>query len=305
MHDNLTFAADAATPDVAVEVPGISDFRIAQLRRTFSFLREESPYYGELLQGMNASQMDPESILGRLPVWTPGQWDALRGSMRTGPIDDVILGYTSGTTNYCPTPILYARSELESRDMLHAHAVAGASGAEAGRTLILVNPCVHGAAQMTVLGDTGLIHPLRGRQNFEQARRLLERTSEPFKAFPPIRGLSGTLFLLKAISLYLLQARGRLDDLGFDHIYVAREILSPRWRTRLETWWGARVTPVYGFSEMQVCNAMQCPDCQYYHLPPTGLAEVLDEERGWTAIEPGGRGMLAITGFYVSIHGGP
>jgi phenylacetate-coenzyme A ligase PaaK-like adenylate-forming protein len=296
--DLATTTIGSAADDATAKISDLSAYRSSQLDRTLVFLQEKSPYYRESLRNLNTSQMDPESILHRLPTLTAGEWGKLQGSLRTGPLDDVILGYTSGTTNYLPTPVLCSTRELEIHELLQAHGMMNAEVTQTGKTLILAHPYAHGAAGMTGFGDTELVHPLCCRENLSQIVLLLEHKVEPFASFPPITKIGGNLMKLKALSLYLLQIRGRMDDLDIKQIYVGRQILSPRWRSRLEAWWRAEVIPVYGFSEMRVCNAMECPECRYYHLPPSGMAEVLNEELSWTPVQPGGRGMLAITGFY-------
>jgi hypothetical protein len=75
-------------------------------------------------------------------------------------------------------------------------------------------------------------------------------------------------------------------------------MLSPAWRHRLERWWGASIETIYGFSELAVCNARLCPACDHYHLPPSGLAEVVDPGDAARGALSSGRGALVVTAFY-------
>jgi hypothetical protein len=275
------------------ELTTITEYRLSRLRETLLFLMEKSPYYGKLLEQLDVSGPDPDSILRSLPAMSSAEWGANRVSLRTGSVSGVAIGYTGGTTTRTGTPILSVERELT---------LTPGDAARTGLGLALINPNAHGVAAMTGFGENVIVHALGSPEHYEQAMHLLDGRIEPFASMPRISQIDSSGFRIKALSLYLLRHRGRMDDLGVSRIFVGRNLLSPRWRTRLENWWGAAVTPVYGFSEMRMCNAYECGYCGYYHLPVTGLAEVLRDEPDGGRVFPGERGLLAVTGFYPFIQ---
>lgn len=279
----------------ALEPIGLSDYRTVLLRNTLLFLRERSPFYRERLADLDPDldleHGDVRTVLRALPPLAHEEWARARADMRTGPLDGVTLGYTSGTTG-SPAPHFTTQRELD--------AVQAAFGVEtsAGGTLVVANMIQHGAAGLTGYSDRTVVHPMCRPEHYEQIAALLEHKAEPYDRLPKISEIHAQTMHFKALTMALLRQRGRVDDLGVERISLGRNLLSPRWRSRLETWWGAAVVSTYGFSEMRVCNANECLDCGFYHMPPTCLAEVLDESRDWEPVQPGGRGLLAVTGFY-------
>ncbi|HEY3870034.1 MAG TPA: hypothetical protein VGM10_16845 [Actinocrinis sp.] len=291
MDSTLTAAGPKAEPGPEPEPDlgrRLADYRSAQLGETFAFLRAHSAFYRDLLPAGDLDQRRPELILRDLPPLKPDAWEAARHSMRTGTPDNVVLGYTSGSTG---NPKVFLRQP----DEFDAVRTAFDPRAAARRTLVLVAP-THGAAALSGFSGSMLVHFLCNPEHYAQVSALLERRDPAYAGLPPITDIRAQR--IKALTLYLLRTRGRVDDLGIERITAGRFFLSPRWRDRLERWWGAEVTVAYGFSEMAVCNALECRDCGYFHMPPMCLAEVLDEEAGWQPVRPGGRGALAVTGFH-------
>ncbi|MFJ5927712.1 hypothetical protein ACIQF6_34465 [Kitasatospora sp. NPDC092948] len=203
---------------------------------------------------------------------------------------DAVLGYTSGTTGE-PTAFLSTPKEHAELDRLQA------SRASEGLTLSFTSTN-HGSAAFGGFTNGVVPQPLVTAAQYEHVALMLERRTEPYSSLSRVTGLEGTLFRVKELTLYLMERRGRLDDLGIKVITVGRNLLSPGWRDRLERWWGAEIRCVYGFSELRVCNAVTCPTCTYHHMPPTGLAEVLPMDDDRSPVQPGGRGRLAVTAFH-------
>ena len=108
----------------------------------------------------------------------------------------------------------------------------------------------------------------------------------------------GTLRQIKDLTLYMLERHRRLDGFGVETIEAGRHMLSPRWQQRLSSLWGADIIPVYGFSELSMCNARKCRHCTYYHLPPTCIGEVVDLSNTDRYTAAGGRGSIVVTAFY-------
>ncbi|MEV3859117.1 hypothetical protein AB0J38_32990 [Streptomyces sp. NPDC050095] len=264
----------------------LSAFRTDRLARTLRFLQQRSPYYREIFADRVIVTGNAKDILHTLPAVTPDDWASIRPSIRTGPITSAAIGYTSGTTG-SPTPFLHLPEELDLGDIRQG---------PRPRSLVLLD-AIHGATAFGGFPSDATVHLLGSPVNHEQIARLLEREIEPFASMEAIEEIYTSLFFFKGLTLDLMHRRGRVDDLGIRRVVVAREFLSPQWKQRLGDWWQAEVTALYGFSEMRVCNALSCSSCGYFHMPPTALAEVLDDETG-DPVEPGGRGLLAVTGFY-------
>ena len=202
---------EAVSSDTTTEISELSAYRAAQLYRTLIFLKERSPYYSELFQGVNIDGSDPRAILRSLPPMTAGQWGDLRASIRTVPLSGSTLGYTSGTSTGMPTPFLSVPRELEAHEMVSLKTM------QQGSMLMLAHPYAHGAAQITGNGDAVQVHMLCRHAHFEQVRLLLEHKAEPFVALPRLQYIAGDLSLLKSLSLHLLANRGRLNDLGISN----------------------------------------------------------------------------------------
>ena len=282
--ENQSDAADAAASE------DLRGFRLAQLANTLGFAGAKSPYYRDLLAGIDLPPSNPMDVLATLPPLDSNDWAMVRTQLRTGPLTGAQVGFTSGTTSQ-PTPYVTVSRELE--------AYRAMAGNQSGDKLTLVLSNVnHGVGGLAGLSEGCIISRISEPQHFAQASALLEHEQEPYASLPRVGVIDGALFQVRALSLYLLERRGRLDDLGVKQIYVGRNILSEGWKARLSEWWGAEVRSSYGFSEMRVCNAGECDECGYYHMPPTGLVEVLDDEHDWRPVEPGARGLLAMTGFY-------
>lgn len=268
----------------------LGSHRREELSRTLQFLATESPYYRSLLDGSDISAVNSVDILRGLPILRPSEWQQCRSSLRTAPLSDVSLGYTSGTTSS-------HHAFVVAQDELSAFDDARQATLKTERTM-RISRINHGQAAFTGLGPDSIIQPILLPAQLEQAALLLERTQEPFSALEPVRHLQGTLQQIKALTLHLQHRRGRVDDLGVQRITVGRNMLSPRWRKRLEEWWGVEVQVIFGCSELSVCNAALCGSCEYFHLPPSCFGEVVSMDDAERIVEPGGRGALLLTAFF-------
>jgi len=287
---DLAYTQDAGSPDLA-------GYRHARLDETLSFVGDQSPYYRGLLKQLyGPARSGPEEILRSVPPLSKAQWEAERAQLRTGPATRIMIGYARGTSAGAPSPILSVAEDFRGLKALQR------PGGQAGPTLLLVDPGSHGMAELAPQNGNVIVHALSRPEHYEQVRQILDRTAKPFAPMAQVRQIDSTLSQVKALSFYLMRHRGRMDDLGVDRLTVVRNILTPRWRHLLETWWDAQITPMYGFSEMRMCTASECGHCGYFHMPITGLAEVLDEDACWSRVRPGGRGMLAVTGFWPYIQ---
>lgn len=273
------------------ELSGPAAYRQSQLANTLRFVQENSPYYRELLRDRDLEPGQAEEALRSLPPLDLSAWSAARSQLRTGPLRGVTIGYAEGPAGQ-PTPFLSVQREVEAlenalRDTDRSAEILVISGS---------NHC--DAVSPTARADGRVVHPLYRQEHYRQVAALLEREIEPFSLMPRIDAIEADLVSMKALTLYLMHRRGRVDDLGITRISVSRNLLSRRWRIRLEDWWGAQVESVFGIAEMPMCDARSCADCGYFHMPPSCLVEVLNGDEDWEPVRPGGRGMLAVTGFH-------
>ncbi|GAA1181860.1 hypothetical protein GCM10009664_55010 [Kitasatospora gansuensis] len=273
----------------SVTVGELEAYRRAQLAQTLTFVGRSSPYYAAHLSGKAITPETARAHLRRLPVMTGQSWQDSRAAIRTGTPAGAVVGYTSGTTG---EPAAFLSSPTERAELARLQAARRSEGLTLSFTSVN-----HGSAAFGGF-TTGVVpQPLVTEAQYEQVALMLERATEPYASLEPVRGLEGTLFRIKELTLYLMERRGRLDDLGIKAVTVGRNLLSPAWRRRLEDWWGAEVRSVYGFSELRVCNAASCGVCGYHHMPPTGLAEILPLHDD-SPVRPGERGRLVVTAFH-------
>jgi phenylacetate-coenzyme A ligase PaaK-like adenylate-forming protein len=278
-----------ADPSIADQ---LSAHRISALASTLSYIQSSSPYYLGLLSGREITVSSATDILRSLPLMSAERWQAERDRIRTAPIGSALLGYTGGSTGK-HKPFLSTQAERNAIKGLF-----GANVKTAMRTLNLVN-MTHGVPSLDDYGANAVSVPFVAYHgHFDTAAKILERQMEPYRAMPPFEALSGSLHMIKQFTIHLLKRRGRVDDLGVGQITVFSQMLSPRWRARLEDWWQAEITEVYGSSELRMCNSVKCKYCDHYHLPPTCIGEVVDLDDG-SSIEASSRcGSLAVTAFY-------
>lgn len=265
-------------------------YRRERLTATLIAAQQDSPFYGELLSTVEITPETAVRTLSALPVLNSSEWEDRRGSIRTRSPDKVIVGFTSG---YTGTPKMYMSTEAERQ----AYLTAAAPLDERGRTLNFVG-INHGVQTAQDNLDGVVTMPLVDPGHYAQAARLLERDAEPYRSLPPFDAIAGTLRNIKHLSLYLLNNRTTLTDLGIKKILVYRHLLSAGWRRRLQDWWGADVSTSYGISELTACGFESCAACDHYHAPPSAFTEYLDPIDRSSPVRPGERGTLVITALH-------
>jgi phenylacetate-coenzyme A ligase PaaK-like adenylate-forming protein len=260
---------------------------VATLRHT----QESSPFYGRVLGGIEITLANAREVLLSLPVLPVNEWQARRSQIRTGSIDGATIGYTRGSTG--PAKV-FLSTQGENRAMESLLRDAAISPMH---TLNLIN-MAHGAASFENLSPNTVAVPFFLPDiHFEAAAKALERAVFPYSELRKFDAISSSLHMVKQFSYYLMKTRRRLTDFDVHKIIVFSQMLSPRWRARLEDWWKAEVEEVYGSSELRMCNSRRCTDCGYFHLPPTCIGELVDLDGA--PIDTQQRiGLLAITVFY-------
>lgn len=261
--------------------------RLIALSGTLAFVRDRSEFYRPLIRLGRIAPADSPGILQALPVLGPEQWHEHRRQIRTGPVDGAITGFTNGTTG---TPKIFYCSPSE------VEAFAANAKLDGRRRLNLIGTNHGAAASAGASAETSYL-PLVSRRHFDLAARIIARDDTEC-AGPPVRVLAGTLRQIKDLTLYMADRYGTLSGFGIELIEAGRHMLSARWEERLRSWWNAEVVAVYGFSELQMCNARTCRECGYHHLPETCIGEVIDLRDPTHHVAAGERGALVVTAFY-------
>ena len=252
---------------------------------------QSSPFYERLLAGRKIGDDNVMDALTGLPVWSPADWSVHRDEIRTGPVVGAAIGFTSGSVRQS-RPVLSTQAERDA-------VAAAIRAAPHTRSRILGLTALNHGVELDDQGPNVVMVPfIRPEHHFDNAVRILERRDAPYTGLPPFDIVSGSLRLVKQLTVLLLHRRGRVDDLGIRRLVVTSQMLSPGWRERLCRWWNADIETVYGFSELRMCNARWCGRCDHYHLPPSCFGEVLDPDNTSASVAMGGRGLLAVTAFY-------
>lgn len=271
-------------------------YRLTMLAETLTRLREHSPFYRQLLPPQGIGPDSAAELLAALPVLDAESWLRARSELRTGPPREADLGFTDGTTG---TPKTFYSTPGEREALLRdSGAVHGGS-----RSLHLIG-ISHGAVAGLGHGPDATVVPVIGPDRLELAARIIAQEGPEFTG-APVRLLSGTLRNIEDLTVVMLDRYGSSDRFGVETVEVGKHMLSPRWKERLEVWWGAEIRPVYGFSEMRMCDAARCATCTYHHLPPPCVGEVLIPGAPWRHVAPGERGTLAVTAFHPYVQWEP
>jgi phenylacetate-coenzyme A ligase PaaK-like adenylate-forming protein len=264
------------------------------LLATLRHVKEASPFYSKLLCNREITEENMKDTLESLPTLTADEWSAIRGEIRTGKVTPgTQLGFTSGTTSFLPKAFLETVEERQALDAL-------GDIFEKDETQITLNlySNKHGSIASHGGREGTVSVPLESRAQFEQVLGLLTRSEEPYSAFPKVSRIVGTLLNIKKLTVEL--SHREIDTRAFEirELVVFAHLLTPRWRARLEETWGAKVTELYGCSEMRIANATRCAECSHYHMPPWSYAECLDTRTCRPSPVPGTVGSIAVTAFF-------
>jgi phenylacetate-coenzyme A ligase PaaK-like adenylate-forming protein len=286
------FSGMTATGLTAPTVDQLRSRRDAGLAATLGHARQNSPFYSGLLGQGEITPANARDILRTLPPMVDEAWQDNRDQIRIAPPGNAMIGYTSGTSGRQKS-FLSTQGERAAYSELFCET----EGSRA-RTLNLAN-LAHGVAAPEDYGSNTVTVPfVIPGVHFESAARILERRISPYSAMPPFEIISGTLHMVKKLTRFLLETDRRPAELGLSRIMVFTQMLSPRWRARIEDWWEAEVDEIYGFSELRMCNSRKCRWCSLFHFPPTCIGEVLDPDGEFSVPDGPQVGTLAVTAFY-------
>lgn len=277
----------------------LSQHRRSALADTLTYIARESPFYRGFLKGIAISSDNSEKILRTIPSLSSSEWQQLRSQIRVTSkariveegIDGIALGYTGGTTG-TPKPYFSIPEERSAFGQ-----VIEARAGTAVRTLNLFNMYHALPSHGDDDSKTMSIPFFFPEHHLPLVGSILERREPPYSEMPPFRAISGSVTALCILTVYLMEQRGRVDDLGVAQL-VVNHTPSPRWRRILQDWWGAEIVQLYGLSEIRMCNSIMCTECDHYHLPPTCVGEILAPDADEGADISDRHGVLTVTVFY-------
>lgn len=138
--------------------------------------------------------------------------------------------------------------------------------------------------------------PLEKRYQFQAALAMLRREFG-FPGFTArIKILSGTLSLLKLLTLLCMEDEVDSSQFDLELVLSSSWFLTSRWRELIEGYWKAPVAEIYGLSETPGMYAQRCLDCRRYHFSPHAVIELLHIGRDEPVRE--GVGRLVVSTLY-------
>jgi hypothetical protein len=258
---------------------------------TRRFLTQKSGFYRELLAQAGNPGLEE---LHRLPLCRPGPgWNGDRFLCEDSCSDTT---YFTGGTSGLPKPFY---SDLREDLFLNTFRAIelGRSPRPSYRTIeARVLNGHHGPYTPIpeILGHSVAALPVYSEEQFAHFGRFLTLygAKNPDRKATSIRS---QMYYLQSLTAFLM-------DRGFDASQTAVSLLvaggwhiTKRWRRKLESFWGARLSDIYGSTEFYQSYGRRCLDCDAYHYGWTIHVEVLDVKTG----SPLSRGMgeIAYTHF--------
>lgn len=260
--------------------------RLAHLRETWRYARENSIYYAGILPNIEDDELDFRHLL-EVPTCSKNDLARFREEIRCkrGVPDFVV--FTGGTTG-TPQIIYHAKEDLDHH--LSANPRIG------NHPLGLITGGGHQGDRPLIPGNNGLLRlPLRNRKNFSWAKQLLEMEHH-FEGFEPkiSYALLPTNFV-KKLSLFLLEQDCNRSNLSVNFIGTAAEYLSTPWRKFIQEYFNATVVDHFGFAEIGHL-ARECAMCGWYHYGEEVIWEVVNHWTGAPLHE--GIGKLLVTSLF-------
>lgn len=258
---------------------------------TKQFLARRSGYYRELLEQAGHPALEE---LHRLPLCRPGPgWNGDRYLCDDSCSDTT---YFTGGTSGLPKPFY---SDLREDLYLNAFRAIelGSSPRPPHRTIeARVLNGHHGPYTPIpeIHGHSVAALPVYSEEQFSNFARFLTLygAGNPHRKATSIRS---QMYYLQGLTAFLI-------DRGFDARQTAVTLLAAggwhitkRWRQKLEAFWGARVSDIYGSTEFYQSYGRWCLDCSAYHYGWTIHVEVLSLKDGGPLSR--GLGEIAYTHF--------
>jgi len=252
----------------------IASLQTDRLRQTVEQAKK-SPFYGQRLEGIDASSLNSPEAIRQLPLTTK---DDLRDSYPLGfltqPVENMVRLHASSGTTGSPTAILYTRRDLDNWADLVARCMhmAGVSSTDifqnlSGYGLFTGGLGIHYGAERL-----GCLTIPSGAGNSKRQIKLLR----DFK-----------VSVAHIIPSYALHLAAVIRETGIDPadlplriILIGAEPHTEQIRQRIESTYGVSAYNSYGLSEMNGPGvAFECQEQQGMHLwEDSYIMEILDPE---------------------------
>lgn len=258
----------------------VEKFQTFQLKKTLSYVYDNSPFYRELLTKKVISPEDIRSLsdLVRIPFTEPtylaeNPFRFLCVSM--GDITRPITFTSSGTTGP-QKRVFFTPGDINK--MVEFMEIGMRTVAKSGDVVQIILPGGAPLGQLDLLAQGvermgGL--PLKAGTGLspEEQLELIKKHKSTI-----LFGRTGRIY---RITQELLAKGFNLDNLGVKTLFLTSEYLSESMRRHLETIWNCRVTLHYGLTEMGLGVAVECTARNGFHLNEVDLIlEVINPETG-------------------------
>jgi len=275
-----------------------TELRVRLLQETLRQAVEHSPFYRNLYRGLSTTVEDLEG-LAALPTIDKRMLAASGRDVQTDSSFPRRIGFTSGTDYDASRggEQLLLRTFQSDEELVQFEALQqffhDRRPERPGLVLVLISS-FHGLP-FTRPAPGVFSLPLGLPFHYAHARQLLlERHA--FDGFGPrIEAMLGSVVQIKLLTTLLLrEPESVLADLAIGSIYTRSWYLPRRWRKLLVETFGARVTSVYGLSEVAGSTMSECLSCGDFHPAPELVSEVLALDSDAPA-PPGTVGELTLT----------
>jgi len=254
----------------------IAAYQLQKLREVVSYVSRLSPFYRDLLSGIDGQGIRGLGAFARLPFTTPDDIRAHGMKLLCTPpdqIERIVTLQSSGTTGE-PKRLFFTAQDLELTVDFFQHGMA--TMVEPGGTVIIFLPgerpdsvgdlLARGLARMGVKAVSwGLV------QDIAAARAEILRHDSPCLVGIPTQILA----LARATGTQMVP-NGRVGSVLLSADYVPRAI-----QGELEHAWGCRVFTHYGLTETGLGGGVECEAGDGYHLREADLyTEIVHPDTG-------------------------
>lgn len=256
-------------------------------------------FYGRLWAGADV-RIRRTADLARLPFLRKEHLRDHAAEMFAEPgMSDFVL-LTGGTLQL---PTLLHRTHQESLSWAGRNSLLSGMLTSPLKPLCLNIQVPTNGSRFFVPGSPVLNVPLVLAKHFEFIDQLLQKSFQYAGYEARISTIMSGQDRLKILTAWLLETGIQATRYSVQNLITSASFQTLRWRKLFESTWGARVTDVYGLSEVPGATALQCDVCGGYHFDPCCVPEVVDLFQQ----EPidSGIGSLVLTALYPFVQQQP
>lgn len=255
---------------------------LQQLRLVTEWAAAHTSFYRDLLGGADSERLaSVDDFFERVPV--------VGKSAVAARVDDftdlseipTAIRLTGGTTvSSDAEPLLIFSSELvEEHRQRRMEALATREPGGLWPLHLLISNGSHGSGGAPSLPGMFTM-PLRKPSQLDAILLLLRREFSFEGTEHRLTQLSGSLNLIKALTLGLQERGVRASELAVRHLAVSAWLLTPGWRELLEDYWECPVSEIYGLSEVPGLVCTRGSNDEPYRFAGPVFLELLDLELG-------------------------